>query len=199
MTKTPLTPSHASSVNPIGQRWTAQVFDRLGGQMGGKLEALYGDISPAMVQAEWSQALSGFTSDEVERGLLACQTRMFAPTLGEFLHLCRPSLDGDIAWTEAEEGLKARRQGEMGVWSHPAVYRAACVMSDALHQGNFKGNRNRWEHILRTEFAKGFVELVPPVPLAVTKNEKVSPMPESVRLRLAELGLSLGKGKLCAN
>jgi hypothetical protein len=159
--------------------------------MGSKLGALYGAVSPALVQAEWAQGLAGFSSDEVERGLLACQHRLFAPTLGEFLHLCRPSLDGEIAWHEAAEGLSARSRGELGAWSHPAVYRAACVLRDGLRQGNYRANKNRWEHILRTEFAKGFVAPVPPVPLVVKHNPTLAPMPESVRLALASCGLVL--------
>ena len=177
----------------------ARVFERLAGQLGSKLADLYGGVKSELVQAEWGLGLAGFTGEEIDRGVTACHGRKFAPTLGEFLHLCRPSLDGEIAWREAQTGLSERRQGRDGVWSHPAVYRAARVMNEELVHGHFKGHRNVWEHVLRTEFAKGFVEPVTPVPVVLTKNETLIPMPESVRLRLAELGLSLGKGKLCAN
>lgn len=62
-------------------------------------------------------------------------------------------------------------------------------MNDDLVHGQFKGNR--WERVLRTEFAKGFVEPVPLIPVAVTKNETLSPMPESVRALLASRSIVL--------
>jgi hypothetical protein len=198
-TTTLSTPTHASSTEPLPRKWVARVFGHLAGQLGSKLADLYGGLKSELVQAEWGLGLAGFTGEEIDRGVNACHSRKFAPTLGEFLHLCRPCLDPEMAWREAQAGLSARRQGQDGIWFHPAVWRAACELRDELTHGQFKGHRNVWEHVLRAEFAKGFVEPVPPVPVVVTKNETLIPMPESVRLRLAELGLSLGKGKLCAN
>jgi hypothetical protein len=189
--QTPSTPNLVFSINPAA---VAKVFDQLGGQMGAKLAALYGKVNPALVRAEWSRGLASLSNDEIERGLEACLTRQFAPTLGEFMHLCRPSLDGEIAWTEAEEGLKARRQGEHGEWSHPAVYRAARVMSETLRLGNYRANRNRWEHVLRTEFAKGFVEPVPPVPVPIVNNPTLSPMPARIREQLVRAGILVKRG-----
>ena len=194
-TPTPSTLTHALSTEPLPQKWVAKVFDRLAGQLGSKLADLYGGVKPHLVQAEWAQGLAGFSGDEIARGLAACQTRKFAPTLGEFLLLCRPSLDAEIAWHEAAEGLSARARGELGDWSHPAVYRAACVLRDGLRQGNWRACKNRWEHVLRSEFAKGFVAEVPPVALALAHNPHLAPMPESVRLALAARGLVLRSSK----
>lgn len=170
-----------------------KVFDRLAGQLGNKMADLYSGVKPELVQAEWAQGLAGFSGDEIAAGLNACQSRKFAPNLGEFLQLCRPALDPEIAWHEADAGLLARRQGGMGQWSHPAVYRAAQVMRDALRQGSFKAHRNRWEHVLRTEFAKGWgVEVAAP-PTAIAHDPTFSPMPDSVRAMLAKAGLTLGR------
>jgi hypothetical protein len=170
------------------------LFDRLKGQLGSKIDDLYATAKPAVVQREWAMGLFDFCAEEIERGLAACRGRRFAPTLGEFANCCRPSLDAEVAWTEAEEGLKARRQGEHGEWSHPAVYRAARVMSETLRLGNYRANRNRWEHVLRTEFAKGFVEPVPPVPVPIVNNPTLSPMPARIREQLVRAGILVKRG-----
>lgn len=178
----------AAPQNSIGQ-----LFKRLQAQLGNKIDDLYARANPDLVQREWAQGLFEFTTEEVARGVAACRGRKFAPTLGEFLHLCRPCLDPEMAWHEAQAGLAERRQGRDGTWSHPAVYRAACVMNGDLVHGQFRGHRNRWEHVLCAEFAKGFVESVPPVPPVLVSQARVSTMPESVRLALAKSGLVLAR------
>lgn len=174
-------------------QWAARVFDRLSGQLGTKMADLYKGIDSDLVMTEWAVAMVNFSADEIATGLDACQTRKFSPTLGEFLQLCRPSLDPEIAWAEASDGLLARRQGKVGEWSHPAVYRAATVMYDAVRQGSLRACRTRWEHVLRSEFAKGHGEGVPALPvLALALDDTPAPMPESVRCLLASRGLVLG-------
>lgn len=193
MTSTPLTPTPAFSIEALPRRWVARVFERLAGQLGSKLTDLYAGVKSEVVQAEWGLGLAGFTGEEIDRGLTACLTRKFAPTLGEFLQLCRPSLDADIAWAEASEGLLARRQGKAGEWSHPAVYRAATAMYEAVRQGSLRACRTRWEHVLRSEFAKGWGEGVPGLPArALTHQHVAAPMPDAVRRLLASRGLVLG-------
>lgn len=46
---------------------------------------------------------------------------------------------------------------------------------------------------MRTEFAKGRGEPVPPFPMVLAKNEMLSPIPESVRALLASRGIVLGR------
>ena len=168
------------------QKSVGQLFGLLKGQLGSKMDDLYARVDPEVVQREWAQGLFEFTTEEVARGVAACRGRKFAPTLGEFLHLCRPCLDPEMAWHEAQDGLSVRRQGEMGTWSHPAVWRAAGVMREQLLHGHFKGHRNRWEHVLCAEFAKGFVEAVPAVPVAaIVDKPTFVPMPDYLRQHLA--------------
>lgn len=139
---------------------------------------------------EWTRGLVavGITPAELERGLAACRTARFAPSLGEFCQLCRPSLDPEVAWIEAERGLRARERGEVGVWSHPAVWRAACAMSHEIRGGAFKACRKRWEYTLRQEFANGWGGDVPPVAKRIEHRPAVSGMPEDVRRFLARQG-----------
>lgn len=143
------------------------VFSRLEAQLGAKIADLFAGAPKEAVLNEWASALSGFTKREVNRGLAICQTRIFAPTLGEFTRLCRPALDAEIAWLEAVDGLRARNAGEVGEWSHPAVYRAASAMSFEIASSSFKQCQKVWAWRLEKEFTKGWGEPVPPVALRV--------------------------------
>ena len=195
MTKTsaPSTLRLVASADVLPQKWVGKIFERLAGQLGNKMLDLFAGVKPELVQAEWAQGLAGFSGDEIAAGLNACQSRKFAPNLGEFLLLCRPCLDGEIAWHEAEAGLRARRSGLIGQWSHPAVYRAAQVMQEALRHSNFKGSRNRWEHVLRTEFAKGWGAEVAAPASEIAYQPTLTPMPAGMRAMLAAHGLTLGR------
>jgi len=177
----------ASLAEPLPQRWVARIFDRLTAQLGAKVADLYAGVPAENVQAEWSSALAGFAPEEIDRGLRACQTRAFAPTLGEFTRLCRPGLDPELAWFEAGEGMRARENGEVGEWTHPAVYRAASQFAFELKTATFSQVRRRWEWTLQREFAKGWGESVP-APVARIEHKPVLRQPtEAERRALAEL------------
>lgn len=142
--------------------WVEMIFTRLSAQLGSKVADLYGGVPPATVKAEWADALAGFDPSEISRGLKCCQTRVFAPTLGEFLRLCRPALDAETAWLEAADGMAQRVTGETGDWTHPAVYRAARGLEHELRSGSFKEHRRMWEWRLERELRKGWGNPVPP-------------------------------------
>lgn len=116
---------------------------------------VYASADPEMVKAEWAEALAGFAADEVRRGIAATRTRKFAPNLGEFLHLCRPALDPELGWIEAEKGLKAHKDGIAFAWSHPAVYHAAASMSYEIRTTAYAHVKKRWDVALTESFAKG--------------------------------------------
>lgn len=153
--------STAEREQPVPETWVERIFTRLTAQLGSKVADLYGGIDPAVVKTEWCEALAGFDPSEIARGIEACRTRVFAPTLGEFLRLCRPALDPEIAWIEAVAAMQERAQGKTGEWSHPAVYRAAHQMAYELRTGSFKDHRKRWEWLLNREFPKGWLLGVP--------------------------------------
>lgn len=138
---------------PVPAAWVEKVFLRLGAQLGHKIADLYAGVPPDVVKAEWGMAMTGFQPQEIGRGLAACQTRVFAPTLGEFLRLCRPALDPETAAVEAVEILNNRDDAE---WSHPAVRRAALAMAFELRTQAFAQYRRRWTWILEREFSKGW-------------------------------------------
>ena len=137
-------------------RWVEDLFARLSAILGGAMSNVYASADPELVKAEWAEALAGFSAEEVKRGLAGCRTRKFAPNLGEFLHLCRPALDPEFAWIEAEKGLRSFTDGTPFDWSHPAVYWAARGMAYDIRTGSFERMRKRWEAALREQFGAGY-------------------------------------------
>jgi hypothetical protein len=183
-----LKPQSLAEKKPIPTDVMELIFTRLTAQLGSKIESLFGGLKPAKVKDEWALALSGYTKREVLRGLDACQTRIYAVNLGEFLHLCRPALDPEYAWLEACEGMKQREAGSIGAWSHPAVYRAARGMAYELRNKSFKECRKSWEFALAREFREGWDgehPAEPPLRLEVEQRGK-PPTPEQ-KAKLDEL------------
>jgi hypothetical protein len=167
------------------------IFTRLTAQLGSKIESLFGGVKPEIVKTEWAGALSGYTKREVLRGLDACQIRIYAVNLGEFLHLCRPALDPEYAWLEACTGMKQREAGEIGDWSHPAVYRAAREFSFELKSKSFKECRKSWEFALAREFKAGWDGDKPEAPALRLEADQSGrpPTPEEREALKAALGL----------
>jgi hypothetical protein len=176
----------SSLADPLPQRWVARIFDRLTAQLGAKVADLYAGVPAGHVQTEWADALAGFHATEIDRGLRACQTRPFAPTLGEFCRLCRPALDPEFAFLEAGHCLRQRDGGLAGDWTHPAVYRAACTMSLEVRRGDYREVRKRWEWTLQRELAGGWSE-IPEPPLRLAADIRTGPPTAEIREKLKGL------------
>jgi hypothetical protein len=149
------TPALSRDGGAIPIHWVEELFERLSAILGGAMANVYASADPQRVKTEWAEALAGFTADEVKRGIAATRTRKFAPNLGEFLHLCRPALDPEIGFIEAEKGLRAHADGIAFAWSHPAVYWAAKGMAYEVRTTAYAHVRKRWDLHLAAEFAKG--------------------------------------------
>lgn len=146
---------------PIPIRWVEDLFARLSAILGGAMSNVYASADPELVKSEWAEALAGFSAAEVKRGIAATRTRKFAPNLGEFLHLCRPALDPELGWIEAEKGLRAHNDGVCFDWSHPAVYGAATAMAYEIRSTAYAHVRKRWDALLTEQFALGRWPAIP--------------------------------------
>jgi hypothetical protein len=179
--------ARSSEKECLPQAWVEAIFMRLSAQLGAKVADLWGGVPPAAVKAEWAQGLAGFSPSEIKRGLSSCQTRAFVPTLGEFVRLCRPAIDPEYAWVEAQAGMKQRTEGQVGDWSHPAVFRAARDFEQQLRSGTYRQFRREWERRLELEFKLGWGDDVPR-PNAQLADQATTRSPNSnERMRLAEL------------
>lgn len=184
-------PALSAEFAPVPQGAIRELIRALNAQLGTKLADMFEGVAPADVEIEWSAQLAGFRSEEIERGLAVVSERRFPPTLGEFKNFCRPALDPEYAWYEAAAGMRARAAGKRGVWSHPAVYRAAKNFDYELRRRSFADCRTRWSMELRRQFAAGWGEPVPDPVLAI-ENQPIkggAPSPQ-VRAHIARI---LGK------
>ncbi|HSC06806.1 MAG TPA: replication protein P [Steroidobacteraceae bacterium] len=172
------TSQHALSADgiPIPIHWVEELFKRLGAILGPRAADTFGSRDLALVKREWAEALAGFSADEVKRGLAATRTRKFAPNLGEFLHLCRPALDPEIGFIEAEKGLRSHADGIAFAWSHPAVYWAAVGMSFEVRSTPYAHVRKRWDAHLADQFAIGRWPAIPDPTAARIVYEESSSM-----------------------
>lgn len=128
---------------------------------GTKFNDQWRGVTPRELRAMWASALQGYKSDEVQRGLSACLNRIWPPTLPEFLQLCRPPIDHESAFVEANHQIKNRDNGT-DRWSHPAIYWAAVEFGfwDLSHTG-WDRAKSRWTKILDGKLAQ---KNLPPVP-----------------------------------
>lgn len=167
--------------------WIERLFGRLGAIFGAKLADGFAGVPLADVKREWGEALAEFRPEEIRRGIEECRTRRWPPMLGEFLLLCRPALDPEQAWHEAVDGLRARDRGELGVWSHPAVWRAATSLSPEVRNGSYHTHRAAWAHALKRELRAGWGEDVP-MPRPTLPPPPATPAsPERVQDALASM------------
>jgi len=62
----------------------------------------------------------------------------------------------EVAYHEAVRGMVARQRGELGEWSHPAVYWAAVGVSSVdLLNSTYGSIKARWEKTLADELSRG--------------------------------------------
>lgn len=122
----------------------------------------------------WTSELEGLTHAELKAGKDALADRVFPPTLPEFKRLCRPGLDPVKAYYEAVAGVQARAQGEMGTWSHPAIYWASVPLGVELREQTYTQVKSRWENSLEQQLAKGAWEAIPQPYLQLTAPGKAS-------------------------
>lgn len=172
----------ASSADPALHAAVADLIKRL--------VARFPSLSSAdlgFMVSEWASELADMQPHEIQRGLDSLRRLKFAPSLGEFCLLCRPALDPEWAWQEAQEGFRERAGGWVGVWSHPAVFRAAAQLAWEIPRSQYKDHRAKWDRVLHEEFKKGWGDPVPPPPVKISHQPSPTRIPPEVRQRLHNL------------
>lgn len=148
---------------------------------GQKFKDQWNGVTPRDLRAMWGAALARYTPEEVQRGLKACMSRIWPPTLPEFLLLCRPPVDHEAAFIEAVKQMRQRDNGT-DTWSAPAIYWAAVEFGSwELRQASWDRAKARWTRILDEQLAKGELPPVPPRMDALPAPGKATANPEKVR------------------
>lgn len=137
----------------------------------------------------WSEQFdeSGIQPADIKAGLTACRTKYdWPPSCAEFIKACKPSVDNLVAYYEAVAGVAARKMGEMGVWSHPAIYWAAMPMAFDLGQQSYSQMKARWEAALTDQMARGEWGTIPATTLALPEPGKTELSREKAQKAIGE-------------
>ncbi len=158
---------------------------------------MWRDTNIAGVKNTWADALSGYRIGEVKAGVMACRTRPWPPTLGEFLALCRPAPDFERSFAEAQEQVSKRAFGE-DRWSSKAVYWTAVEFGfHDLRSTSWTQARNRWSRILVEKLAHEDDLPAIPLPLqALVAPGKGETDTETARAHLASIKAMIRGNKL---
>ena len=142
------------------------------------------------VKSVWASDLADYTGEELKRGLEACKSSRFPPTLPEFAMLCRPSMDYEAAFTEAVREMQNRRSGRPESWSKPAVYWAAVALGNDLMAYPYAPLRVRWKSALDAAFAEGR-NTIPDAAVALPSPGRVMINKDDAHKRIQELASKL--------
>lgn len=146
----------STSTEPISDKWIDALFAKMSLYYGNKFADMWRDSSMQAIKGLWAQELRKLSREDFTRGANALMTQEWPPTLPQFIKLCKPSVDAVAAYYQAVNGVIAREHGNVGEWSHPAIFWASVKVGafDLKHQtySNIKG---RWEAALSEEMAKG--------------------------------------------
>lgn len=145
----------STSTEALPVSWIERMFDRMLLNYGKKFTDQWGGADPDKLIAHWAAEMASYSPQEIKRGLDALELRDWPPTLPEFKKMCRQPISETAAYYEAINGIHARDAGEIGAWSHPAIYWAAVSMAFDLKNTTYAQIKERWNAALEREMSKG--------------------------------------------
>lgn len=171
------------------------LFNRLDGMYPGKWKANFpSETSIKNWQEECCRVFDedGITLAHISAGLRTCRRmyRDWPPSVPQLADACMPPVDPVATYHEAVAGLEARGKGELGEWSHPAVYWAASKLARDLMGQSFGQMRDRWAGALRAQLAKGAWDAIPEPRLQLAAPGKSATSPAAAAAILLQLGAS---------
>lgn len=152
----------STSTEPLKMAWIEKLFDRMISLYGNKFLDMWRDIDLQGVKETWAQELGKLSRDEIARGANALSGQEWPPTLPQFISLCKVKINALSGYYEAINGLAARERGEIGEWSHPAIFWASVkVGAFDLKNQPYAAVRARWDAAFEEEMAKGQWAAIP--------------------------------------
>lgn len=180
-----------------------RLFEWLSGFYGARMSDLWRGMDIDKVKAIWSAELSGFSNAELAAGVAGCRNKPFAPTLPEFVALCRPPIDYEATFLEVVEQASLRESGR-DVWSRPAVFWASTRLGTEIRSLPYSAVKVRW----KTELDRAIKAVQSgELPNEVPPHRGALPSPEQVatqsiaesKERIAELAARLAKTRSMRN
>lgn len=131
-----------------------RIIKRMKRLYGKRFDDMWKGVDAREMQEVWAEAFAGYSDAELQRGLQACLTHQWSPTLPEFLGWCRPQMTAEMAFTEAQRNLKEPDLQKRN-WSSKAVYWTAEQYGfyDVKQHGWAKA-RQRWTAIWQSMTAR---------------------------------------------
>lgn len=171
--------------------WVERLFQRMEDRYGDLWANRYGAFPRERVKRTWAEDLADLTRGELARGVEACRSVTFAPTLAEFRKLCRPPIDFEAAYREAADEM-AQREAGRDSWSHPAIfYAAAKIGAFDLRNSTWGGIEKRWRKVLQAELDKGEWPAIPERALALEAPKVTQATREEAAKRLQAMGATV--------
>lgn len=164
------------------------MFDKMHLDYGKKFTDQWGGTDTDRLIAHWAHEMASYSGAEIKRGLAAMEGRDWPPTLPEFKKMCRPPLDSLAGYYEAVNGMQARDRGDVGEWSHPAIFWAAATMTFDLLSQAYSQIKGRWEAALNEQIEKGQWAAIPKPMLAIAAPGKGKTDRDQAGKVLAEIG-----------
>lgn len=181
-------------------RLADRLFDRFVIMYGKRFLDMWSGIDPAKLKEAWAEEIEGYTVDELKRGVEGCKGKEWPPTLPEFLNLCRPPMNYEAAFREAQLNIVKRDRGEVPEWSSRAVYWAYVQFGHFdLRNSDYNSARKRWAEMLDELIADEKEHGLPEIPVQDYKQlnapGKTEISLEEAAKRAKELGVNLGGKK----
>lgn len=167
--------STSTDLDSMPIAWVEKIFDQMLLTYGKKFTDQWGGSDPDKLIRFWCSGLAGYAGNEIKRGLSGLDVREWPPTLPEFKKMCRPSIDPLVAYYEVLNGLQERLKGEVGTWSHPAIFHASKGLQFDLLNQTYSQIKTRWENSLADQLQKGhWDEIAKPVLMIATSTTQAS-------------------------
>ena len=163
----------STSTEALPIAWIERLFEKMVSLYGHKFLDMWRDVDLQAVKTTWAAELGKLTRDEIAKGANALMTQEWPPTLPQFIKLCRPAIDSVAAYYEAVNGVVAREHGNMGEWSHPAIFWASVkIGAFDLKNQSYSNVKGRWEKALDEELSKGQWKDIPQPSIALPAPSK---------------------------
>lgn len=154
MTDSPSTPNDWPK-GALPERIIEWLFDQMLSKWGKGFVDKWSVVDPEKLKRDWAKALGNLSESEFRHGVAKMNGFDRPPSQPEFLKACRPDVNPLNAYYEALEGSRSRERGEVGTWSHPAIFWASVrVSAFELMNQSYSQIRARWESALALELSK---------------------------------------------
>ena len=148
--------------DPLPMAWIEKLFEKMLVTYGNKFLDEYRGLDLQAVKINWANGLGKLTREEIARGVNSLNEHSWPPMLPQFIKLCKVQINPLSAYYEAINGIAARERGEIGEWTHPAIYWAMVQVGafDLKTQG-YALIKGRWESAFEQQMAKGEWSAIP--------------------------------------